>query len=160
MLQVIMEETESRGRNNKLEEQEEKAEEEDSLSVRTSPREKRPSVLPEDCIDPEQVGNLICFEIVVLCVLVLRLNISENLFLQETVMEGVTNYDGDTQPRVKYACCDSIDQVSTDFAPVLEKKVQTKVIPGRLVLPMNDSDNPRVQVVTTDLHNSFNINII
>jgi len=55
MLQVIMEETESRGRKKKPEEQEEKAEEEDSSSVRTSPREKRPSVLPEDFIDPEQI---------------------------------------------------------------------------------------------------------
>merc|ERR1719318_2239312 len=52
---TLAEETETQGRKKTPEEQEDKAEEEDSSSVRTSPREKRPSVLPEDFIDPEQI---------------------------------------------------------------------------------------------------------
>merc|ERR1712106_410482 len=62
----------------------------------------------------------------------------------EQVMEGVMNYIADPHPRVRYACCNAIGQMSTDFAPVFEKKFHAKVIPGLLLL-MNDSANPRVQ---------------
>jgi len=62
----------------------------------------------------------------------------------EQVMEGVMNYINDPHPRVRYACCNAIGQMSTDFAPVFEKKFHAKVIPGLLHL-MNDSANPRVQ---------------
>ena len=62
----------------------------------------------------------------------------------EQVMEGVMNYIADPHPRVRYACCNAIGQMSTDFAPVFEKKFHAKVIPGLLHL-MNDSANPRVQ---------------
>jgi len=62
----------------------------------------------------------------------------------EQVMEGVLNYIADPHPRVRYACCNAIGQMSTDFAPVFEKKFHAKVIPGLLHL-MNDSANPRVQ---------------
>ena len=60
------------------------------------------------------------------------------------VMEGVLNYIADPHPRVRYACCNAIGQMSTDFAPVFEKKFHAKVIPGLLML-MQDSANPRVQ---------------
>ena len=63
----------------------------------------------------------------------------------EQVMDGVMNYIADPHPRVRYACCNAIGQMSTDFAPVFEKKFHAKVIPGLLHL-MNDSANPRVQV--------------
>ena len=54
------------------------------------------------------------------------------------------NYISDPHPRVRYACCNAIGQMSTDFAPVFEKKFHAKVIPGLLLL-MQDSANPRVQ---------------
>merc|ERR1719347_273876 len=60
------------------------------------------------------------------------------------VMEGVINYIQDPHPRVRYACCNAIGQMSTDFAPVFEKKFHARVVPGLLHL-MNDSNNPRVQ---------------
>ena len=54
------------------------------------------------------------------------------------------NYINDPHPRVRFACCNAIGQMSTDFAPVFEKKFHAKVIPGLLHL-MQDSGNPRVQ---------------
>eukprot|EP00096_Caligus_rogercresseyi_P013318 TRINITY_DN5993_c0_g1_i1.p1 TRINITY_DN5993_c0_g1~~TRINITY_DN5993_c0_g1_i1.p1 ORF type:complete len:1098 (-),score=338.86 TRINITY_DN5993_c0_g1_i1:478-3771(-) len=60
------------------------------------------------------------------------------------IMEGVMNFVNDPHPRVRYACCNAIGQMSTDFAPVFEKKFHDKVIPGLLHL-MDDSANPRVQ---------------
>ncbi len=46
--------------------------------------------------------------------------------------------------RVRYACCNAIGQMSTDFAPVFEKKFHARVVPGLLLL-MDDTANPRVQ---------------
>ena len=54
------------------------------------------------------------------------------------------NYIADPHPRVRFACCNAIGQMSTDFAPVFEKKFHAKVIPGLLLL-MQDAANPRVQ---------------
>jgi len=62
----------------------------------------------------------------------------------EQLMEGIMNYINDPHPRVRYACCNAIGQMSTDFAPVFEKKFHARVIPGLLHL-MTDSGNPRVQ---------------
>jgi len=64
-------------------------------------------------------------------------------FLGE-VMDGLLNFIQDQHPRVRYACCNAIGQMSTDFAPVFEKKFHAKVVPGLLLL-MSDSSNPRVQ---------------
>lgn len=47
-------------------------------------------------------------------------------------------------PRVRFACCNAIGQMSTDFAPIFEKKFHDRVIPGLLHL-MDDHANPRVQ---------------
>jgi len=60
------------------------------------------------------------------------------------VMEGVINYIQDPHPRVRYACCNAIGQMATDFAPIFEKKFHARVIPGLLML-MDDTANPRVQ---------------
>jgi len=62
----------------------------------------------------------------------------------DQVMESVLNYINDPHPRVRYACCNAIGQMSTDFAPVFEKKFHARVVPGLLHL-MSDSANPRVQ---------------
>lgn len=47
-------------------------------------------------------------------------------------------------PRVRYAACNAIGQMSTDFAPIFEKKFHDKVIPG-LLMVLDDNANPRVQ---------------
>jgi HEAT repeat protein len=60
------------------------------------------------------------------------------------VMEGVLRYLQDPHPRVRYAACNTIGQLSTDFAPVLEKKFHDRVVPGLLML-LDDNCNPRVQ---------------
>merc|ERR1719225_1448209 len=59
----------------------------------------------------------------------------------EQVMEGVMNYIADPHPRVRFACCNAIGQMSTDFAPVFENKFNEMVQKGtKLVLE---------QIVTT-----------
>ncbi|XP_075236845.1 karyopherin beta 3 [Lycorma delicatula] len=60
------------------------------------------------------------------------------------IMEGVLNFLSDSHPRVRYAACNAIGQMSTDFAPVFEKKFHEKVIPG-LLMVLEDNGNPRVQ---------------
>jgi len=60
------------------------------------------------------------------------------------IMDAVMNYVNDAHPRVRFACCNALGQMSTDFAPVFEKKFHDKVIPGLLHL-MDDHANPRVQ---------------
>lgn len=62
----------------------------------------------------------------------------------DDIMRGVLQYLGDPHPRVRYAACNAIGQMSTDFAPVFEKKFHAQVIPGLLAL-LDDFDNPRVQ---------------
>merc|ERR1719471_832181 len=62
----------------------------------------------------------------------------------DQVMDCVMNFIADPHPRVRFACCNAIGQMSTDFAPVFEKKFHARVIPGLLHL-MTDSGNPRVQ---------------
>ncbi|XP_067014129.1 importin-5 [Anabrus simplex] len=60
------------------------------------------------------------------------------------IMDGVLNFLNDPHPRVRYAACNAIGQMSTDFAPLFEKKFHEKVVPGLLML-LDDNDNPRVQ---------------
>jgi hypothetical protein len=78
MLQVIMEEKEFVGKDKKSEE--EKVVVEDVSEIRTSPREKIQSVLPEDFIDPEQVGNLSVLNLWCLCVFGFKFSLRENGF--------------------------------------------------------------------------------
>lgn len=62
----------------------------------------------------------------------------------EQVMSGVLNFLRDPHPRVRYAACNAIGQMSTDFAPTFEKKFHEQVVPGLLSL-LDDVQNPRVQ---------------
>ncbi|GAB0100009.1 importin-5 [Sergentomyia squamirostris] len=62
----------------------------------------------------------------------------------EDIMNGVLGYLRDPHPRVRYAACNAIGQMSTDFAPVFEKKFHEQVVPGLLGL-LDDVENPRVQ---------------
>ena len=60
------------------------------------------------------------------------------------IMDGILNFLRDPHPRVRYATCNAIGQMSTDFATIFEKKFHDKVIPG-LLMVMDDNENPRVQ---------------
>lgn len=60
------------------------------------------------------------------------------------IMDGVLQYLSDPHPRVRYAACNAIGQMSTDFAPTFEKKFHSKVIPS-LLMVLEDNNNPRVQ---------------
>lgn len=62
----------------------------------------------------------------------------------DDIMRGVIVFLSDSHPRVRYAACNAIGQMSTDFAPVFEKKFHEQVIPGLLHL-LDDVANPRVQ---------------
>ncbi|XP_077408613.1 importin-5 [Vanacampus margaritifer] len=63
--------------------------------------------------------------------------------LNETVI-SVLHFCADPHPRVRYAACNAIGQMATDFAPTFQKKFHDKVIPA-LLQTMNDQSNPRVQ---------------
>ncbi|XP_074106518.1 karyopherin beta 3 [Cotesia typhae] len=60
------------------------------------------------------------------------------------IMEGIVQYLQDPHPRVRYAACNAVGQMSTDFAPTFEQKFHEKVIPG-LLMVLDDNANPRVQ---------------
>jgi importin-5 len=62
----------------------------------------------------------------------------------DSITEGTLKYLLDPHPRVRYAACNAIGQMATDFAPVFEKKFHAAVIPGLLTL-LDDHANPRVQ---------------
>ncbi|CAH0600347.1 unnamed protein product [Chrysodeixis includens] len=62
----------------------------------------------------------------------------------DQVVSAVLNYLTDPHPRVRYAACNAVGQMSTDFAPVFEKKFHEKVVPG-LLMVLDDNANPRVQ---------------
>ncbi|XP_051983041.1 importin-5 [Xyrauchen texanus] len=50
----------------------------------------------------------------------------------------------DPHPRVRYAACNAVGQMATDFAPTFQKKFHDKVI-SALLQTMEDQTNPRVQ---------------
>jgi len=45
----------------------------------------------------------------------------------DEVMSGVLNFLSDPHPRVRYAACNAIGQMSTDFAQTFEKKFHSQV---------------------------------
>ncbi|KAJ8031234.1 Importin-5 [Holothuria leucospilota] len=62
----------------------------------------------------------------------------------EQVVDAVLPFLQDPHPRVRYAACNALGQMATDFAPTFEKNFHTKVIPGLLIV-LDDNANPRVQ---------------
>ncbi|KAI8430146.1 hypothetical protein MSG28_000535 [Choristoneura fumiferana] len=51
----------------------------------------------------------------------------------DQVVSAVLNYLTDPHPRVRYAACNAVGQMSTDFAPIFEKKFHDKVVPSLAV---------------------------
>lgn len=72
-------------------------------------------------------------------------NLSTVIPLSLQIVEAVIGFLRDPHPRVRYAACNAIGQMATDFAPVFQKKFHESVVPG-LLLVMDDGVNPRVQV--------------
>ncbi|CAK1548631.1 unnamed protein product [Leptosia nina] len=62
----------------------------------------------------------------------------------DQIVPAILNYLADSHPRVRYAACNAVGQMSTDFAPVFQKKFHDKVVPG-LLMVLDDNANPRVQ---------------
>ncbi|KAM9820263.1 importin-5 [Neosynchiropus ocellatus] len=60
------------------------------------------------------------------------------------IVSFVLSFCSDPHPRVRYAACNAIGQMATDFAPTFQKKFHDKVIPA-LLQTMEDQSNPRVQ---------------
>ncbi|ULU09556.1 hypothetical protein L5515_000248 [Caenorhabditis briggsae] len=61
----------------------------------------------------------------------------------EQIMVHITKYVNDAHPRVQYAACNAIGQMSSDFAPTLQKKCHAAVIPA-LLESLDRTDVPRV----------------
>lgn len=60
------------------------------------------------------------------------------------VVDGILPFLRDPHPRVRYAACNALGQMATDFSDSFQKKFHSKVIPALLEL-FDDSQNPRVQ---------------
>ena len=64
--------------------------------------------------------------------------------LLSDVVDGILPYLRDSHPRVRYAACNALGQMATDFSDSFQKKFHAKVVPALLEL-LDDSQNPRVQ---------------
>ncbi|XP_034029930.1 importin-5 [Thalassophryne amazonica] len=60
------------------------------------------------------------------------------------IVSFVLLFCSDPHPRVRYAACNAIGQMASDFAPTFQKKFHDKVI-SALLQTMEDQGNPRVQ---------------
>jgi len=60
------------------------------------------------------------------------------------IVEAILPFLQDPHPRVRYAACNALGQMATDFGPTFQKKFHEKVVSG-LLLVMDDYVNPRVQ---------------
>lgn len=59
------------------------------------------------------------------------------------IVASIIPYVKDPHPRVRYAACNALGQMSTDFAPVMEKRCHGEVLPA-LLTALEDMTNPRV----------------
>lgn len=60
------------------------------------------------------------------------------------VVDAVIPYLSDNHPRVRYASCNAIGQMCTDFAPTMQKEFHEKIIVG-LCNVLDDNQHPKVQ---------------
>lgn len=61
------------------------------------------------------------------------------------IVDKIVPYLKDSHPRVRYAACNCIGQMCTDFAPTMQK-VHHQVLVQALYETLDDAKNPRVQV--------------
>ncbi|XP_071084426.1 importin-5-like [Haliotis cracherodii] len=60
------------------------------------------------------------------------------------IMDAVMPQTKDPHPRVRYAACNAIGQLCTDFGPTFQKKFHQRIV-SELLQIMDDEANPRVQ---------------
>lgn len=60
------------------------------------------------------------------------------------IVDAIIPFLNDSHPRVRYAACNALGQMSTDFCPNFEEMFHSKVIPNLLLL-LDDYENPKVQ---------------
>lgn len=60
------------------------------------------------------------------------------------IINTILPFFRDPHPRVRWAACNTIGQMSTDFGPEVQNKFHTQILPA-LAAVMDDKDNPRVQ---------------
>lgn len=60
------------------------------------------------------------------------------------VLEAILPFLKDPHPRVRYAACNALGQMCTDFGPLFQKKFHEKLVPSLLQI-LDDNSNPRVQ---------------
>ncbi|PAA65847.1 hypothetical protein BOX15_Mlig010097g1 [Macrostomum lignano] len=63
----------------------------------------------------------------------------------DNVLVAVLPFFQDPHPRVRYACCNAVGQMCTDFGKIMPKKFHAQIVPNLLRL-FDDYANPRVQV--------------
>lgn len=63
--------------------------------------------------------------------------------IHEIVNSMVLSSVNDQHPRVRYAACNAIGQMCTDFAPTVQKKCHEKIVPA-LLAALVDLPAPRV----------------
>jgi importin-5 len=61
-----------------------------------------------------------------------------------SIIDTVVPMLGDSHARVRYAACNALGQMSTDFSPKLQKQHHAKILPT-LMRVLDDTANPRVQ---------------
>jgi len=61
------------------------------------------------------------------------------------VMDAIMPFLRDPHPRVRYATCNALGQMATDFGPNFQKKFHARVVEGLLLTIDDNYDNPRVQ---------------
>ncbi|GMT04468.1 hypothetical protein PENTCL1PPCAC_26642 [Pristionchus entomophagus] len=59
------------------------------------------------------------------------------------IVKSITPFLNDPHPRVRYAACNALGQMSSDFAPTLQKRCHESVVPA-LVATLRDTKIPRV----------------
>ncbi|GMR32385.1 hypothetical protein PMAYCL1PPCAC_02580 [Pristionchus mayeri] len=59
------------------------------------------------------------------------------------IVRSITPFLKDPHPRVRYAACNALGQMSSDFAPTLQKRCHDNVVPA-LVSTLQDTSIPRV----------------
>mmetsp|Transcript_21433 Transcript_21433/g.29989 ORF Transcript_21433/g.29989 Transcript_21433/m.29989 type:complete len:1094 (-) Transcript_21433:418-3699(-) len=60
------------------------------------------------------------------------------------LIKNILPFFQDPHPRVRWAACNTIGQMSTDFGPTLQRDFHAQVVPALMSI-MDDKDNPRVQ---------------
>ena len=64
--------------------------------------------------------------------------------LLPNIVPSIVPFLEDSHPRVRYAACNAMGQMATDFNPTFQTKYHEVVVP-KLLQVLEDNDNPRVQ---------------